>query len=91
MLTQNDLVARWRAIPQYNGGYQLVDATHPLHWYVGYSDVGRRTLMLIAGARFKQLQSSRSISAAAATGRKVDTFVRFAAVRTVGCFCVFLQ
>ena len=43
MLTQNDLVARWRAIPQYNGGYQLVDATHPLHWYVGYSDVGRRT------------------------------------------------
>ena len=61
MLTQNDLVARWRAIPQYNGGYQLVDATHPLHWYVGYSDVGRRTLMLIAGARFKQLQSSRSI------------------------------
>lgn len=53
MLTQNDLVARWRAIPQYNGGYQLVDATHPLHWYVGYSDVGRRTLMLIAGARFK--------------------------------------
>ncbi len=61
MLTQNDLLARWKAIPQYNGGYQLVDAGHPLEWYVGYSDVGRLTLMLIAGARFKQLQSSRSI------------------------------
>ena len=61
MLTQNDLTARWKAIPQYNGGYQLVDAGHPLEWYVGYSDIGRLTLLLIAGARFKQLQSSRSI------------------------------
>ena len=61
MLTQNDLKARWKAIPQYNGGYQLVDAGHPLEWYLGYSDIGRLTLLLIAGARFKQLQSSRSI------------------------------
>ena len=61
MLTHTDLSARWNAIPQYNGGYQLVDATHPLHWYVGYSAEGCRTLMLIAGTRSSKLQTSRSI------------------------------
>lgn len=60
-MTQQVLINRWKAIPVINGGYQLADSTHPLSWFVGYSDIGRLTLMLIAKRPSKLLKSSKSI------------------------------
>ena len=61
MITQQMLLDKWKAIKNKGYGYQLVDPDHPLQWYVGFSDIGKTTLLLLTSVCAPRINSSKSI------------------------------
>ena len=64
MITQKTLLEKWNTIKQRGWGYQLVDPAHPLKWHIGFSDIGKMTMLLVIQNRGPKLNSSKSIEIA---------------------------
>lgn len=61
MMTVNLLEKKWNSINYYDGGFLRLDETHPLEWYIGYTAIDKKILLIVSNYEFPQPTSSKSV------------------------------
>lgn len=63
MMTFNELIEKWEAMPVYGNAFLLIDSSHRIDINIGYEELNQKTLLIQNSGIVAELPSSKSIEA----------------------------